>query len=115
MLKGAFPELENRVSFVMDVLKDEEMAFNRTLDKVSMLFALHYDYYAISLHDTTLVCYCTVIPGCIISLHNHSKGARALRYLKPIKLQTCKLIAMILCYTLLAAAAGLERVQQEGC
>jgi alanyl-tRNA synthetase len=40
MLKGAFPELENRVSFVMDVLKDEEMAFNRTLDKVSVLSVL---------------------------------------------------------------------------
>jgi tRNA synthetases class II (A) len=33
MLKGAFPELENRVQFVMDVLKDEETAFNKTLDK----------------------------------------------------------------------------------
>jgi tRNA synthetases class II (A) len=45
MLKGAFPELENRVSFVMDVLKDEEMAFNRTLDKVSV----YCSYYNISI------------------------------------------------------------------
>eukprot|EP00612_Vaucheria_litorea_P007398 CAMPEP_0171475884 /NCGR_PEP_ID=MMETSP0946-20130122/3259_1 /TAXON_ID=109269 /ORGANISM="Vaucheria litorea, Strain CCMP2940" /LENGTH=961 /DNA_ID=CAMNT_0012006037 /DNA_START=8 /DNA_END=2889 /DNA_ORIENTATION=+ len=32
-LKGAFPELENRTKFVMDVLNDEETAFNKTLDK----------------------------------------------------------------------------------
>lgn len=33
MLKGAFPELDTKVAFVMDVLKEEEMNFNKTLEK----------------------------------------------------------------------------------
>mmetsp|Transcript_20229 Transcript_20229/g.34859 ORF Transcript_20229/g.34859 Transcript_20229/m.34859 type:complete len:985 (+) Transcript_20229:91-3045(+) len=33
LMKGAFPELEGRQAFVMDVIKEEEESFNKTLDK----------------------------------------------------------------------------------